>query len=128
MTAFFSPLRAGFFVGKTHARFSYHCDQRRCILTDASKRPRFDPTINLGHLLTFLGLCLAALGAYYGAKAELASVAMRLTIVEKQIEKMSQILITDARQDERTTAIERRLDRLEQQLHRSGSKSGIQNE
>jgi len=97
-------------------------------LTEPLKRPRFDPTINLGHLLTFLGLCLAALGAYYGAKAELTAVSMRLIVVEKQIDRMSQILITDARQDERTTAIERRLDRLEQLTHRSSPKSGIQNE
>lgn len=82
------------------------------------KRPRFDPTINLGHIMTFIGLCFAALGAYYGAKAELESIALRITVVEKQIERMSQILITDARQDERTTALERRLDRIEQQIHK----------
>lgn len=75
--------------------------------------PRFDPTINLGHVFTFLGYLLVAFGAYYGMKTELGTVTLRLEVVEKQIDKLATILVTDARQDERMGQIERRVDKLE---------------
>ncbi len=75
--------------------------------------PKFDPTVNLGHVFTFLGYLIVAFGAYYGMKSELGIVTLRLEVVERQIDKLATILVTDARQDERMGQIEKRVDKLE---------------
>lgn len=79
----------------------------------SATRPRFDPTINLGHIFTFLGYLVVAAGAYYGMRAELGTVTLRLEVVEKQIDKMASVVVQGARQDERMNQIERRLDKIE---------------
>ena len=77
-------------------------------------KPRFDPTVNLGHVITFIGFILAGLGAYEGARVELKAIALRLEVVERQIEKLSEVIITTARQGERMAQLERRLEKLEE--------------
>ncbi len=79
---------------------------------------RYDGTITLGHILTFIGFLLAGIGAYEGAKIELRSVNLRLQIVEKQIEGLPNVLTLATRQDERTGQIDGRLNRLESRILR----------
>jgi hypothetical protein len=74
---------------------------------------RFDSTVNLGHVLTFVGFLLAGLGAYWGARIELSLLDRRMSAVEIQITKMSDVLVKGATQDVRIDNIEKRLDRLE---------------
>lgn len=46
-------------------------------------RPRFDPTINLGHILTFIGFLATGFGAY-------SHVDKRLSVVEVKAEIQAQ--------------------------------------
>lgn len=80
------------------------------------KRLHFDPTINLGHILTFIGFLVAGFVAY-------ATVDKRLTVVEEARKFQSQV---DAAQDARATAAAAELTgvitRLERQVERLNDK------
>ena len=77
-------------------------------------KPRisFDPTINLGHVLTFLGFLIAGFGAW-------TSLDQRLVRIEENKSYQRQ---TDANQDQRATdayiAIRETLTRLDRQVER----------
>lgn len=77
-------------------------------------RPRFDPTINYGHILTALTLIIAGAGAYFGMRAELQNVDLRVAKLESTLQQLASVIVLTARQDEKLVGIERRLDRLEQ--------------
>ncbi len=77
-------------------------------------KPKFDPTINYGHVLTVVSFILAGAGAYYGMRAELQGVDQRVAKIENTLQQLANVLVLTARQDERLIAIERRVDRLEQ--------------
>jgi hypothetical protein len=77
-------------------------------------KPRFDPTINYGHVLTAASFILAGIGAYIGMSAELRNVDQRVAKIENTLQQLANVLVLTARQDERLIAIERRVDRLEQ--------------
>jgi hypothetical protein len=77
-------------------------------------KPKFDPTINYGHVLTVVSFILAGVGAYYGMRAELQGVDQRVAKIESTLQQLANVLVLTARQDERLIAIERRVDRLEQ--------------
>lgn len=83
-------------------------------------KPRFDPTINLGHLLTFGGFILAGLGAWYGVKSEVANIEYRIGSIEKtaerltvNVEKLTAITVITARQDEQINAMRARIEAME---------------
>jgi hypothetical protein len=76
-------------------------------------RPVFDPTINYGHVLTAASFVLAAVGAYYGMRAEMSSMDLRVAKIEITLQQLANVVVLTARQDERIVAIERRIDRLE---------------
>jgi hypothetical protein len=77
-------------------------------------KPRFDPTINYGHVLTALSIIIAGTGAYYGMSVELHNVDQRVAKIEATLQQLANVVVMTARQDERLIAIERRVDRLEQ--------------
>lgn len=77
-------------------------------------KPVFDPTINYGHVLTAGSFLVAAIGAYYGIRAEMSSMDVRVAKIELTLQQLANVVVLSARQDERIIAIERRLDRLEQ--------------
>ena len=77
-------------------------------------KPLFDPTINYGHVLTAVSFIIAGSGAYYGIRAELGSMDLRVAKIELTLQQLANVLVLTARQDERLIAIERRVDRLEQ--------------
>src|SRR3954469_1418286 len=72
-------------------------------------KPVFDPTINYGHVLTVVSFMLAGAGAYYGMRAELQSVDLRVAKIENTLQQLANVLVLTARQDERLIAIERRV-------------------
>jgi hypothetical protein len=76
-------------------------------------KPVFDPTINYGHVLTAVSFVLAAVGAYYGMRAEMSSMDLRVAKIEITLQQLANVVVLTARQDERIVAIERRIDRLE---------------
>jgi len=67
---------------------------------------RFDRTINLGHVLTGLGM-IAGLFLTYAAFDK------RLVLVEAQMVRQTEVLDRSIRLDERFQAVIQRLDRLE---------------
>ena len=77
-------------------------------------KPKFDPTINYGHVLTALSIIIAGTGAYYGMSADLHSVDRRVAKIESTLQQLANVMVLTARQDERLISIERRVDRLEQ--------------
>ena len=76
--------------------------------------PKFDPTVNYGHVLTVLSIMIAGAGAYYGMSADLHSVGQRVAKIESTLQQLANVMVLTARQDERLIAIERRVDRLEE--------------
>ncbi len=77
-------------------------------------KPRFDPTINYGHILTAISFIVAGAGAYYGMRAELQNVDQRVARIESTLQQLANVVVLTARQDEKLNAIERRVDRIEQ--------------
>ena len=77
-------------------------------------KPRFDPTINYGHILTAISFLAAALAAFIGTKVELQNLDQRVAKIEATLQQLANVVVITARQDERLKAIERRVDRLEQ--------------
>jgi hypothetical protein len=76
-------------------------------MTDVTlARPRFDGTINLGHLISLGGIAAAIIGAYW-------LMDFRLAAVERQIDRVSTLVIESARVDERLKDHSRRLELLE---------------
>ena len=77
---------------------------------------RFDATINLGHILTFVGFLLAGFGAW-------SSLDKRLTVIEEHRYLQKQV---DLSQDNRATeaALQMRdvLGRLDKQIERLNDK------
>jgi hypothetical protein len=76
--------------------------------------PKFDPTINYGHVLTALSIVVAGTGAYYGMSSELHNVDQNVAKIEATLQQLANVMVLTARQDERLIAIERRVDRLEE--------------
>lgn len=68
--------------------------------------PRFDPTINLGHLISLCGVVLVVTGSLYLTD-------YRLNALEKNVEKLSTVVIESARTDERLKDLARRLELVE---------------
>lgn len=80
------------------------------------KRLQFDPTINLGHVLTFLGFVIMGFSAY-------TSLDKRVTVVEEARKFQIQV---DAAQDARAAAAQTELSgvisRLDHQVERLNDK------
>ena len=71
-----------------------------------TEKPRFEPTINLGHIITLGGVICAIAGGWYAFD-------YRLTAIEGQVRMLSTVVIDNARMDERVRDHGRRLDNLE---------------
>lgn len=72
----------------------------------AIPRPRFDPTVNWGHLVLAVTFLVTA-------STQWMLTDYRLKAVEDQVKSLSTLVVTAARIDERMIEIGRRLDRLE---------------
>lgn len=59
-----------------------------------NNKPRFDPTINLGHILTFLGFITTGIGAYW-------TLDKRLSVLEERA-----MLITSSQREQAATVKE----------------------
>lgn len=79
-----------------------------------------DGTINLGHILTIIGMGIGGVGVYVGMRMDLRAIAdklasqdRRVDAIERDLSKMTQVLVDVARQDARLDAHEQRLAHLE---------------
>jgi hypothetical protein len=80
----------------------------------SAAKPLFDRTITYGHTLTAISFIVAGLAAFFAMKAELNNVDQRVAKIESTLQQLADVVVLTARQDERLTAIERRVNRLEQ--------------
>lgn len=79
---------------------------------DGSRKPRFDPTINLGHMLTFAGFILAGFGAW-------STVDSRLMALEEGRKTQAAIdHAQDVRYDTGTRQLQNQLNRMDDKLDR----------
>lgn len=76
-------------------------------------RLKFDPIFNFGHIITALSFFTIAVGAYYTVRVNVDNLADRMGRVELSIEKLTSVVTTDARQDERINALTIRIERIE---------------
>jgi hypothetical protein len=83
------------------------------LVTNGRPKPRFDPTINYGHILTAVSFIVAGSATFFGMKAELHNVDQRVAKIEATLQQLADVVVLTARQDEKLNAIERRVDRLE---------------
>jgi hypothetical protein len=77
-------------------------------------KPRFDPTINLGHMLTFMGFLMTGYAAFTAVRSELTTVAVRVAGMEKQVDRLTEVLVLTAQTQVEIMELRRRLDRVEQ--------------
>lgn len=90
-------------------------------MTDAAQEPnrkgiRWDATINLGHVLTFVGFIVAGFGAW-------ATLDKRLTVIEEHRYLQKQVdLSQDNRATEAAQAMRDVLGRLDKQVERLNDK------
>ena len=71
-----------------------------------TERPRFDPTINLGHLISLGGVIITIVGGWY-------VMDHRLSLLERNFDKLSSAVVEWVRLDERLKDHGRRIDKLE---------------
>lgn len=77
-----------------------------------SKKPRFDPTINLGHILTFVGFLVAGFGAW-------ATLDSRIVSLEENRKTQAAIdQAQDRRYDYGIGQVQSHLDRIDSKLDR----------
>ncbi|HLL28963.1 MAG TPA: hypothetical protein VKT73_15105 [Xanthobacteraceae bacterium] len=70
----------------------------------------FDWTVTLGNVLTILGFLVTGLVAILAMKQNIAILAIRMSTVEKTLSEISHAVLDLARQGERLTSVERRLE------------------
>tara|TARA_R110000868_G_scaffold245065_1_gene501566 strand:+ start:185 stop:439 length:255 start_codon:yes stop_codon:yes gene_type:complete len=80
-------------------------------MVDNSK-PRIDPTINIGHLISLGGVLLLAIGGYY-------SFSNRLVNVETQLSRITSVLEASIRQDEQIKNLRDRVNKIESKTERA---------
>lgn len=83
-------------------------------------RPLFDKTINLGHILTFVGFVLGGVSVVMALKTDIASISHdtknlgeKITSIEKTVDKLTEVLVTIGKQEVRIDGIERRMTVIE---------------
>jgi hypothetical protein len=65
----------------------------------------FDLTVNLGHILNVIAILI-------GGGIIAGTIRSRIDALEKEIEKLSEILVTTARQDVRLDFLDQRIEEL----------------
>ena len=75
-----------------------------------------DFTVNLGHVLTIASFLIGGVAFVYAIRGDVGSIKARMEVVESEIRKISDILITVARQDERMNAFDRQITELKDLL------------
>lgn len=73
----------------------------------------FDTSINLGQLVTFFGFVIGGLGVVFALRHDVRTLGNRMVSVEEELKKMTDVMVTLARQDEQFKSVNRRLDSLE---------------
>ena len=73
----------------------------------------FDPSVNLGQLVTFLGFVIGGLGVVFTLRSQVKELSTDMMDVKEELKKLADVMIVLARQDEQFKAFGRRLENLE---------------
>lgn len=73
----------------------------------------FDATINLGHILTFVGMVGGGFAAAIVLRGQVTEIIHRVSLIERELEKMTEVLVAIGRQDEKVAALDRRIDEIQ---------------
>lgn len=80
----------------------------------------FDKTINLGHILTFVGFCFGGFSVVLALKSDIAAVSHdtknlgeKISSIEKTVDKLTEVLVTIGKQEVRIDGIEKRMNVME---------------
>lgn len=74
----------------------------------------FSPQITLGHIVEAAGFILAGLGVIYSTRIDVRTLKVDVTSIKEDMKQFTNILVNIARQDERLTSIDKRIDKLEE--------------
>ncbi|MGH2340632.1 hypothetical protein ACRC7T_04020 [Segnochrobactraceae bacterium EtOH-i3] len=77
------------------------------------RRVTFDPTVNLGHVLTMLGLAITIVAGGWGVMQSINNVDMRVGVMERQLGTMGRLLESSIRMETEVEGIDRRVTVLE---------------
>ena len=72
-----------------------------------------DWTINLGHILTAVGLAAGALGIIYALRSDVGVIQRELKDMKADLKAMAGAMVQIARQEERLNSHDRRITKLE---------------
>jgi len=85
----------------------------------------FDWTINFGHVLTIGAFIISAGGGIIALRGQVKQISVRMLAVESEMKKLVEILVGQARQEERIQAIDdrmimhaQRMDEINRQVDR----------
>ena len=73
----------------------------------------FSWDLNIGQVLNIVSFLTAGIWAFSSFKAELSSASRRLESVETEVKKLSEVVVSNARLDERVTALGLRITAVE---------------
>jgi hypothetical protein len=72
-----------------------------------------DWTINLGHIITAVGLLGGALGIIYAIKTDVKLIKTEIDSIKDDLRAMAGVLVQIGRQEERLNSHDRRISKLE---------------
>ena len=70
----------------------------------------FDWSINLGHILTILAFVFGGLSFALTIRSDIGMIRNRIDLLDYEMKKIAEILVTLARQDERLNNLSKRID------------------
>jgi hypothetical protein len=73
----------------------------------------FDWTVNLGHLLTAIGIIGGIASVVYALRSDVKQLKVELAPIKEDLKQLVNVLIQIGRQDEQIKSITQRIDKLE---------------
>jgi K+/H+ antiporter YhaU regulatory subunit KhtT len=72
----------------------------------------FDLTVNLGNLLTIISFLVGGVTFVYAIRSDVKTIQARLMLVEEELDQLTGVLVSLARQDERLNYLNKELQDL----------------
>jgi len=69
-------------------------------------------SVDIGNLLAVATFLITGTGVIYTIRESLKTLVLRVNLLESEVKKLSEILVALGRQEERLTAMDRRIDDL----------------
>lgn len=80
---------------------------------ETTARPRFDLTINLGHVVILCAALFGFVGSLYVGAYRQTAIEEKVTSIERKLDAFSALLISAAVTEQKMKELERRLDLAE---------------